>query len=283
MFVFFSLIRINAQTIVANPQNSGVEGGEIQLLQSNATYNKIHLDNYAGNFRIFHSGVVRFNVAPDGNIGIGTTTPQAKLHITVNKDEISWPVIANNSRNNGTVSNYGVGVKLKHSNDNEHWKWGGIASIQETSWANASGLALYANETEYLRIRANGDVGIGTTTPDAKLAVNGNIHTKEIKVDLTNWPDYVFEDTYTLPTLQEVADHIATKGHLINIPSAAEVEENGIQLGEMNAKLLEKIEELTLYTIAQEKEIKELQKVKAKNSELEARLAKIEALLLERK
>ncbi|MGY3793776.1 hypothetical protein [Aquimarina sp. 433] len=101
-----------------------------------------------------------------------------------------------------------------------------------------------------------------------------------------SWPDYVFEDAYELPTLRQVENHIDQKGHLINIPSAAEVEQNGIQLGEMNAKLLEKIEELTLYTIAQEKkldyqekEIKRLQEVKAKNSELEARLAKIESLL----
>lgn len=131
----------------------------------------------------------------------------------------------------------------------------------------------------------NGTVGIGTTdTKGYKLGVSGKIAAEEIKVALyNNWPDYVFEDAYNLPTLEEVENHIDQKGHLINIPSAAEVEENGIQLGEMNAKLLEKIEELTLYTIAQEKEIKELQKVKAKNSELEARLTKIEALLLERK
>ncbi|AXT62350.1 hypothetical protein D1816_18935 [Aquimarina sp. AD10] len=144
---------------------------------------------------------------------------------------------------------------------------------------------------------ANGNVGIGTTTPDAKLAVNGTIHTKEVKVDLVGWADYVFEEAYNLPTLQQVEDHIATKGHLINIPSAKEVEAKGIKLGEMNAKLLEKIEELTLYTIAQEKKIVNqenrntkletvIQKqesindqLKINNQNLEARLAKIEAFL----
>ncbi len=116
---------------------------------------------------------------------------------------------------------------------------------------------------------ANGNVGIGTSTPDAKLAVNGRIHTKEVKVDLVGWADYVFNKDYQLPSLQQVENHIKTKGHLINIPSEAEVVKNGIQLGEMNAKLLEKIEELTLYTIAQEKKLK-IQ---------EERLSKLEALV----
>ncbi len=117
---------------------------------------------------------------------------------------------------------------------------------------------------------ANGNVGIGTNDPGAyKLAVNGNVHAKEVTVDLIGWPDYVFEENYTLPTLSQVEQHIKEKGHLVNIPSAKEVEENGVQLGEMNKKLLEKIEELTLYAIAQQKQLKEQ----------EARLKKLEALL----
>ncbi|PHS07649.1 MAG: hypothetical protein COA88_08090 [Kordia sp.] len=101
----------------------------------------------------------------------------------------------------------------------------------------------------------SGNVGIGTSNPGTyKLAVNGNIRAKEIKVE-TGWSDFVFENDYSLPTLKEVAQHIQEKGHLKDIPSAKDVEENGIFLGEMDAKLLQKIEELTLYTIAQEKKI----------------------------
>ena len=105
----------------------------------------------------------------------------------------------------------------------------------------------------------DGFVGVGTTTQSGyKLAVNGKIRSKEIKVE-ADWADYVFEKDYKLPTLQQVEQHIEEKGHLINIPSATEVAENGIELGEMNSKLLEKIEELTLYTIQQEKRIQLLE------------------------
>jgi len=91
-----------------------------------------------------------------------------------------------------------------------------------------------------------------------KLAVEGSIGAREIKVEANGWSDFVFENTYQLPSLKEVENHIQQKGHLKDIPSAKEVKENGIFLGEMDAKLLQKIEELTLYTIQQQKEIEEL-------------------------
>lgn len=113
-----------------------------------------------------------------------------------------------------------------------------------------------------MRIDNQGNIGIGTGSsplaPNEKLAVNGLIHTKEVKVDLIGWSDYVFAKEYKLPTLQEVENQIKEKGHLSNIPSAKEVETNGILLGEMNKKLLEKVEELTLYLIQQNKEIEQL-------------------------
>ncbi|WP_281336231.1 hypothetical protein [Flavobacterium eburneipallidum] len=105
-----------------------------------------------------------------------------------------------------------------------------------------------------------GNVGIGIVSNSTdKLAVNGTIHTKEVRVDLVGWPDYVFKEDYTLPSLREVEKHIKEKGHLKDIPSAEEVAQNGFLLGEMNAKLLQKIEELTLYTIEQEARIKRLE------------------------
>lgn len=103
-----------------------------------------------------------------------------------------------------------------------------------------------------------GDVAIGTSSVPSgyKLAVEGNIRTREIRVDQDAWPDYVFEEDYDLPTLEEIQKHINEKGHLPNIPSAAEVKTNGIELGEMDRLLLRKIEELTLYVIQLESQLK---------------------------
>lgn len=110
----------------------------------------------------------------------------------------------------------------------------------------------------------NGNFGVGTINPKNKLDVNGTIHSREVKVDVNGWSDFVFKKQYKLPTLEEVEKHIAEKGFLENIPSEKEVLANGINLGEMNAKLLQKIEELTLYAIEQNKLLIDLQNRLAK-------------------
>jgi hypothetical protein len=97
-----------------------------------------------------------------------------------------------------------------------------------------------------------------TSFNDGKLQVRGKIRAQEVKVEMANWSDFVFAKDYALPTLQETEKHIKEKGHLPGIPSAAEVEKNGIELGDMNKKLLQKIEELTLYLIEQKKQIETL-------------------------
>ncbi|TPG36288.1 hypothetical protein [Flavobacterium pectinovorum] len=140
-----------------------------------------------------------------------------------------------------------------------------IRSITESGSSNVYGMQFFTQEsyltsqTEKLRIQGNGNVGIGTSNPKNKLDVNGTIHSKEVIVDMNNWSDFVFKKEYNLPTLKEVENHIEDKGHLENIPSEEEVLKNGINLGEMNAKLLQKIEELTLYMINQNKQIIDLQ------------------------
>ena len=115
-----------------------------------------------------------------------------------------------------------------------------------------------------------GKVAVNTETLPSgfDFAVDGKIVTKEVKVTLTGWADFVFEKDYQLPTLEEVEAHILKKGHLPSIPSAKEVEkEGGFSLGEMNKILLQKVEELTLYTIEQEKRIKALEEKLAKKKD----------------
>jgi len=116
----------------------------------------------------------------------------------------------------------------------------------------------------------DGNVGIGTDSPMAKLAVDGNILAKEIKVktDITV-PDYVFEPDYELNSLAYIADYVKTNKHLPEIPSAKEIKKDGLDLAEMNLLLLKKVEELTLHAIENEK----------KRNELEAKVSKLEQLL----
>src|SRR5690606_31739793 len=119
---------------------------------------------------------------------------------------------------------------------------------------------------------SNGFIGIGTKNPDALLTVKGSIHTQEVLVDLDGAvaPDYVFEkyylgtstlkNDYQFLSLSEIEKFIKENHHLPNIPSADEIEKNGLSLKEMNLLLLEKIEELTLHTIEQQKQIDQLYK-----------------------
>ncbi len=108
--------------------------------------------------------------------------------------------------------------------------------------------------------KQSGNVGIGEKPKaNVRLAVDGKIETRSVEIHNVGWADFVFNDDYKLPTLEEVEQHIEEKGHLKDIPSAKEVEENGIFVGEMHSKLLQKIEELTLYLIDQNKRLKVLE------------------------
>jgi hypothetical protein len=118
-----------------------------------------------------------------------------------------------------------------------------------------------------MAIKGNGNVGIGTTNPDQKLTVKGIIHTEEVRVDMTvPGPDYVFESTYNLLPLSEVESYIKANKHLPEVPSAKQMEEEGLNLKEMNLLLLKKVEELTLHLIEQQKQIDKLERKSQKHN-----------------
>ncbi|MCL6294849.1 tail fiber protein [Jejuia spongiicola] len=197
----------------------------------------------------------------NGNIGVGTTTPSsiAMLHTKKPSDSAGWGLLTDSfginnwsgffsdaSNNFNIQARDGMGVLTAN-----------IASSGDT-WLNG------------------GNVGIGTTNPDSKLTVAGNIHAQEVKVTVNAGADFVFNDDYKLPSLKEVEQFIKTNNHLPEIASEKEMQDNGLFLAEMNIKLLQKIEELTLYTIQQEKQ---LEKQETINQELINRLKKLENLL----
>ncbi|MCX2495309.1 pyocin knob domain-containing protein [Pedobacter sp. PF22-3] len=102
-----------------------------------------------------------------------------------------------------------------------------------------------------------GNIGMGTLSPREKLSVNGNIRAREIKVEATNWPDYVFAEGYKVGKLEELESYIKTHKHLPGMPSAQEVEANGITVSEMLKLQQQKIEELTLHLIEKDRQLRD--------------------------
>jgi hypothetical protein len=120
-----------------------------------------------------------------------------------------------------------------------------------------------------------GNVGIGTISPQYPLSVNGTVQAKEVLVN-TGWSDYVFAPTYRLQPLSEVAAYIKENQHLPDMPSAADVEKNGVGVGEMESKLLAKVEELTLHVIDLDQKNRELEQQNQQLQKLQDRMSQLE-------
>lgn len=128
-------------------------------------------------------------------------------------------------------------------------------------------MAIYYGESGKIAMVPNGGlVGIGTSSPTEMLSVNGKIRAHEIKIEIAGWPDYVFSKKHQLIPLIELEQFIDRNHHLPEIPSALAVEKDGLNLGEMNKKLLQKIEELTLYLIEQNKNVNALEEIVKRNN-----------------
>ncbi len=260
-----------------NPNNSffTLSDGGVQslIMDSNEIYGSstLHIGSYSGDlvrFRtVLDSGAAidRMIIKNNGYVGMGTLSPSAQLHVssatsgdaillleadTDNNNESDNPEI--NFSQDGGLVNYFIGIEgqANTKSSGTHHNAFIVGSEQNRD------IQFVTNDQVEMTIKSTG-VGIGTITPDAKLTVKGDIHTQEVKVDLNGAvaPDYVFEADYDLQSLEQVQNYIQQYGHLPNIPSAQEMEENGLLLKEMNLKLLEKVEELTLYIIEQEKRI----------------------------
>jgi len=224
---------------------------------------------------ISKAGLSQTNIFPaSGNVGIGTATPQSKLHIrSVGTIGGLW-----NPANSYLRIDNGSNTMILDPNEIYS------SNILHFGAKNSDYIAKFRSISETaindkMVIKSNGKVGIVTTTPDYKLDVNGTIRSKEIKVE-TGWSDFVFEENYNLKSLEELETYISQNKHLPDIPTEAQVKEKGINLGEMNAKLLQKVEELTLYIIEQNKGLKmqrkENQKQKCQIEILKEKILKLE-------
>jgi hypothetical protein len=221
----------------------------------------------------------------NSSVGIGTSTPSLKMEV------------------NGGATNNGVAFYSGGTSNYTFLALGRTGAESLIAIAGASGqfspaaLAgdlvirseskniLFSTDntgtTNQMYLQHGGNVGIGTTNPQSLLAVNGRITTKEVVVTSSGWADYVFQPDYHLTPLNQVSAYIKEHHHLPDIPSEAEVKEKGVDLGDMQAKLLAKVEELTLHMIHADERNNRLEhwnhRLEQQNRELRVRIDRMEA------
>jgi hypothetical protein len=293
---------LHIRTAVANllVENSGIEGAYINI--KSGRFNRPAITSYKQvDKEYWNTGILydelgnqkysigtsqelvssKFTIQSDGNIGLGTNLPSDRLQIGEINDgqnsKINIPGVYNFEKIK--FGQYGNGAGslefVNHTNQTESYGLrlysstdSGINGLQIQT-ANPTNSYQNLSYTTRFAININGNVGIGTITPAYKLDVCGAIRAKEVKVDLlgTCVPDFVFKKDYKLMNLNELEKFVTTKQHLPEIASEKEMIENGLNIKEFQMKLLQKVEELTLYVIEQNKQIKrqnqEIKKLKA--------------------
>ena len=260
-FILFWLILLStgSSLVAQNSYNGyfwtyGPSAGYVFADRNNANLSYTWLGANSGALLLNNSNVALLSVANTGNVGIGlpgVTHSRYPLSFgnTLNNTKIAlWDELSSTNSN----ITYGLGIQ-----PNQFRFHVGNANARFSFLDASAGREIFT-------IRGTGQVGINTgdvIPAGYMLAVKGSVVAEEIRVKLSgNWPDYVFRPTYTLQSLDQVEQFIRTHGHLPNIPSAAEVASSGgIDVGAMNARLLEKVEELTLYLIEEKKARRQLE------------------------
>ncbi len=221
------------------------DGSRLDFLNNNperfTLFGKPEVADADATFHIYYSGYGNILTAKgDGKVGIGDTSPDTRLHVNGNEND-------------------GITASLKVTSGSQNM-------LIDGNEIDVTQTGLYLNNNTNLNVilaTGGGNVGIETASPDNKLDVLGIIRANEVIVE-TGWADYVFADDYQLDDLSKVETFIRENKHLPNVPSAAEIQDKGAHVSALMTKMMEKIEELTLYTIKQQKEIDAL-KVQLQN------------------
>lgn len=245
-----------------------------------AIFYKGQIESPSTGLQFIVNNTERMRIKTNGNIGIGTTSPRAKLEVngdafidgTIKREEykgygqeFDYTIMSFAMNQNVRVNNAATGWKVKVVSDRANSTYTEAFKAHDpirlsfypgrtTPYgANYSLNELYGSALTLYADKGSSKVGIGTDKPTEKLHVNGKIRA----TGQVGWSDFVFYEDYELATLEEVEDYIDVNGHLKDIPSEKEVLEDGIDLTEMDSKLLQKIEELTLYLIDQNKQLQQ--------------------------
>lgn len=218
----------------------------------------------------------KMRILGNGNIGMGTSNPNAKLAM------FQPTQLGENTQNNSLLlsigGNVGSGNNLQHNiwlirrEPGNNWYSAGVhdglsiddkyltPKIDSRTWWDRdpmNNIQSWGDQKNTYLVLDKGNVGIGTTELKGnKLSVNGTIHAKEVKVDMIDWPDYVFNSNYELLNLTELNIYIMRHKHLPGIPSALEITTKGLNIGDISSRLINKVEELTLYLIEKDNQLK---------------------------
>ncbi len=197
------------------------------------------------------------NITTNNDVGVGTVTPQARLHVLGGTDE----TIRITSLTPSIQFTDGVPAQNKKGFIDLS---GNDFRIGTNTENNTGNFIIRVNGLNTIYINPSGNMSIGTSSVATgyKVSIAGRVMCEELKVQLRPWADYVFADNYPLMNLYQVEEFIKTNKHLPNIPTAKEIETDGLAVGDMQRRMMEKIEEMMLYIISLKKEIDSLKEQK---------------------
>jgi hypothetical protein len=226
-------------------------------------------------------------ISSTGNIGVGTMSPSSRLAVFGSSNTGDLTVTTSSSSSTISVAS----LLSPNASGDTYWSVGRSLSLGKAAlfgFSNVGSTSTYAFLTTYGRpaadfaVTSTGNVGIGTTSPDQKLTVNGTIHSSAVVVNnAIPMPDYVFQPSYKLIDLPSLNEYLHKYHHLPEIPSDGQIQKEGLNLGQMNTLLLKKVEELTLYLIEKDQQFKK-QKDISEKQEIEIEQLKKDKDILEK-